>query len=82
MVLSLPMLILKGYRCIARGDTLDVYVTRKYEENRSTEDGNPVVVIDLQQIVKAHAKPGGAANRSQPIRSETIRTSVTAGSDR
>ncbi len=82
LVLSLPMLTRKGYSCIVRGDSLNVYVTSSYQHNPSTRDGNPVVVIDLQQIVEAHAEPDGAANRIQPIRAETNRTSAAAGSDR
>jgi hypothetical protein len=39
--------------------------------------------VDLQTLAETQkVEPDGAANRSQPIRSETNRTSVTAGSDR
>jgi hypothetical protein len=56
LVLSLPMLKHKGYRCIARENDLNVYLTRSYEDYRNTQDGSPVVIINLQQIVKAHAE--------------------------
>ncbi len=36
----------------------------------------------LHSLDNANAEPGGAANRSQPIRSETNRTSAEAGSGR
>ena len=39
--------------------------------------------VDLQTLAETQkVEPDGAANRSQPIRSETNRASVTAGSDR
>jgi hypothetical protein len=36
----------------------------------------------LQSLDNTNAEPGGAANRSQPIRAETNRTSAAAGSGR
>jgi len=40
----------------------------------------PKGYVELER--KTKAEPDGAANRSQPIRAETNRTSVAAGSDR
>jgi hypothetical protein len=80
LLLSLPRLQRKGYRCVGEGDTLRVYVTGMYDP--ATQDGDPVLVVDLSRLAKAYAEPDGAANRSQPIRPETNRTSSPTGSGR
>lgn len=51
-ILSLPMLIHKGYHCSVQGDTLRVHVVTRY--NEIPEAGHaPVLVVNLDQLLAA-----------------------------
>ena len=58
LILSLPMLSHRGYRCNAQGETLSVYVVTSYEE-KPEANSKPVMVINLSQLVNAYAEKGG-----------------------
>jgi len=56
LVLSLPMLTRKGYRCTREADTLNVYLTRTYKEDKAEQNRDLLLTLNLPQLVKAHTE--------------------------
>lgn len=52
LILSLPMLDRKGYKCVSEADILKVYLTRKYEDNKALETKNIVLSINLEKFIE------------------------------
>jgi len=55
-IISLPMLLRKGYRCVVQKDRMSVYVTQTLAEaRRSVHEESPLIVIDLKKIIEANS---------------------------
>jgi len=57
LMLAVPMLLRKGFRCTCEADTLTVYLTREYEKDNATETNNPVLFINLRRLIEGYAEP-------------------------
>jgi len=55
-MLHLPMLKLKGYRCVGEGDILKIYITPSLEGSNhlveKLDNSKPLMSVDLSQLVR------------------------------